>query len=198
MDNHTPPWPTVEDSLFLAADHWTGATIGTRWQSWPEYAHGYHGAAQVLIEHIKADRRQLDYLAFPIFFLYRHSFEAYLKHIIWVGRQLDGDSSEKPVPGHHNLVKLWDEARRLIERHWGPDGTRAEDLDGAGSILGQFEERDPTATAFRYPVKKDGVPSHQELRQYSLSHFAEVASGLIDLLEVTSATFDDWLEERRP
>lgn len=188
-------WPRPEDALFLDGDNWTSATVGIDPDSWDRYAIGYTRAAELLCQHLNRDPRLIEYLVYPIVFLYRHAFEVYLKHIILMGAQLERDDGRQEVKRTHKLSQLWQEARVLIERVW-PDGPK-EDLDKIGELLHQFEERDPAATAFRYPVTTAGEPSHNRMERISIANFEEVATNVISLLEATSGAFDDYLYEMK-
>jgi len=53
-------------------------------QDFGVFAKGYFQAASALTEHLLAKQRFSDYEAYPVVFLYRQSFELYLKGLLYV------------------------------------------------------------------------------------------------------------------
>src|SRR3989344_8523683 len=65
------------------------------------YARGYFRAAEKLNENLFKDSGfEIDFFIYPLLYLYRHSLELYIKHILNVMER------NKDVSGH-NLHKLW-------------------------------------------------------------------------------------------
>lgn len=83
--------------------------------------------------------------------MWRHFIELSLKDIIATGRVLQGD--EGRFPAHHQLGKLWKEARGQIEAISGA----LDEFKHVEASIGEFEKIDPKADGFRYPLAKNGV-----------------------------------------
>lgn len=150
--------PVLPSNLKLfdhAEDWWHNATLSTGADSWHEIAQGYRIAANTLVDHAVASRVALDWVAFPIAFLYRHYVELSLKAIlIDAGNLLDRPQD----PGNsHRLLDLWGKLRPLLEEI--SPGENPDFLDRSGGLIGEFESLDPGSYAFRYPVDTAGRPS---------------------------------------
>ena len=62
-----------EEQLFKAGvEWWLNACLDPFHEDWYAYTEGYKRAANVLVEHVRGKRSDLDVLVYPIIFLYRH------------------------------------------------------------------------------------------------------------------------------
>lgn len=97
--------------------------------NWYPYVAGYKDAADKVIDATKNE--YLDSLVYPVMFLYRHYLEIMLKQMLWEfrsfhlylekyhGNMEDNTGSEKGDPIlKHDLLKIWKELRKLIEKAW--------------------------------------------------------------------------------
>src|SRR5262245_5922131 len=78
---------------------------------------GYRQASEVLLAEVIERHGILDVLIYPIVFNWRHYVELRLKVIFLVGHALYEDR-KVPIPPHHRLDKLWEQARPYVVRHW--------------------------------------------------------------------------------
>lgn len=115
------------------------------------YAEGYKRASDILISWIKNQRRDQDFLVYPIIFLYRQSIELKLKSVIKNGLILLEINSEKI--DHHNIVKLFDKSREILLKV-GP--MCHEDLIKLEKIILALNELDPSSYVWRYSKDKKG------------------------------------------
>jgi hypothetical protein len=128
------------------------------------YVDGYRKAATALYEYAAATGASPDYLVFPIAFLWRHHLELALKDIISVGRQL----ADEPwgFPKGHRLLDLWTEARNHVVQCGDP---AAPELSNVEANIREFENIDPWADGFRYPLNRDqtvrSLPNVPRLRE---------------------------------
>lgn len=113
------------------------------------YAEGYRTAAVVLFESAVERGMSPDYLVFPLTFLWRHHVELALKDIIATGRQLAGEPWG--FPPHHRLLDLWNDAKRHVLMCGDP---AAPELANVEANLVEFENIDPGADGFRYPLNR--------------------------------------------
>ena len=75
------------------------------------YTEGYRRAAEILID----QRRDQDFLVYPILFLYRHHIELLIKQVIGLALKLADDPDQHPYKkDDHNLNRLWSAAQKLI------------------------------------------------------------------------------------
>jgi len=189
--NSSIPWPRQGDQLFKPdVDWWHNACLNRLNDNWGLYAGGYKRAGDLLVEHIKDDQSEQDFLVYPIAFLYRQYIELRLKEVIRYGtRLLD---SPKAFPKHHNLERLWKQCRKILEHVWseGPTG----DLDTVEDCIHQFSKTDPDSMAFRYPADKDDNPSLPDLNQINIRNLAEVTTRISSLLDGAVTGISAYLE----
>ena len=187
------PWPRKGDKLFKGdEDWWHNACLNWCSDSWNLYAWGYQRAGDILVEFIKDTRTDQDILVYPIVFLYRQYIELELKEIIAAGNKLIGKYDR--LPACHNIDKLWKMCREVIEELElkGPK----EDLDAMEEYIRQFSEKDPSSTAFRYPVGKKGEPLLQDLNYIDLINLKEVMSRIISFFNGTISYIIELLANR--
>ena len=176
-------WPKKGDKLFVGAlpDWQHNACIGYLGDSvsnWDLYVEGYRKAADAIVGHLMEDRSELDFMVFPVVYLYRHHVEIALKTIIMLARRLNDE--EGGVPTGHKLLDLWRMARTLLEREWPKNDTVP--LDAVESCIRELVEFDPGSDAFRYPVGKDKSKHLEGLTHVNVRHLAEVAGRMSDFL----------------
>lgn len=177
------PWPQEGDQLIKADnDWWLNACIDNWNKDFWIYASGYKKAADILVDNIMSlasgTRNPIDYLVFPIVFLYRQYIELTLKQIIRVGIGLH--KQQHPFPKHHELDELWWQARAILEK----DSSSKEDLDTVESLIAELAAIDPSSEAFRYPIDKLGRKSIvQEQVLINVRHLKEIMSRLANFLD---------------
>lgn len=135
------------------------------------YGRSYHEAGKLLVKHI-ASSHYRDPDACPIVFLYRHAVELYLKSIIHWGNALLRLNGRPVLPhrhifSEHRLVVLLKGVRPILRyrrslSNWEDSHFRSfRDVE---KVIGELEEIDPRAYAFRYPVDNGGnkapLPHH--------------------------------------
>ena len=152
------------------------------------YSEGYHLAAGCLVKDIIADNSVLtvDFLIYPIVFLYRHYLELQLKDILSMAHGLLSHCDDS-IEGH-NLGTLWKTAQPLIDQCYETAGWGAADKSQykiVSSLIQEFSDLDPNGEAARYPRRKDGATLHFEhLPNINIRHFADVAARLGDSLQL--------------
>ena len=178
------PWPQKGDQLFKADDNdwWLNAAIDHWNKDLHAYAEGYKQAGDIIVEYLKANqqgvRAPLDYVIFPVVFLYRQYIELRLKEIILIGNKLNNDNQVGPK--HHRINELWKHARAILER----DSAKKGDLDIVAGCIGELAQIDPLSTAFRYPTDKEGNKSiTPEQLLINVRHLQEVMTRLASFLD---------------
>jgi hypothetical protein len=173
----------LPDGPFPAADIPAGAG------EWLRFANGYKDAADQLCKDVEADDTLRNFVALGVLFLYRHSVELHLKSLL-----LDaGDFLDDPekVPPNHYLLTLWKRVRTLLlkidPRSEGPWLNRADD------IIADFDELDPTSSAFRYPVDTRGAAALPPNLRVDLVSIAHIIGELHILLEGASTQIDVYM-----
>jgi hypothetical protein len=158
-EEESPPaivWPDVQRLAFgpgVRSHPRTTANLDWSFLSGNErmfgYVEGYRRAAQAVFSLLDGGLNSPDYVLWPLAFMWRHHLELAMKDIIARGREIQGD--EWGFPEHHDLVKLWHEAKPHIVE-CGPESS--PELDNVEAGLVEFQTIDPYADGFRYPVGK--------------------------------------------
>jgi hypothetical protein len=184
----TPSLPTANDVLFSSEGGWDNACVNFAPNAWLGYALGYKEAGDRLVEQLKEKRRRQDMLVYPIVFLYRHYLEIMIKDVIRQAQILLDDPVD--VPQTHTLDQLWLKCSALLERV--SPGDSVEEQRQIGRLLGEFMALDPFATAFRYPVDRQGNRSLPGIRHIDLQNVQEVIGKVSVILEGASAQIDHY------
>jgi hypothetical protein len=146
---------TTHLPLFMPDDDWHLNAKLHFCHGFDMFAEGYKKAADILVANIKVnDGLDVDYLVYPIAFLYRHHLELRLKHIINEGIQLLAKSDG--FPEHHNLGGLWETAKQIINEVFQHEPSADEEFQHIDHIVGELCITDPKSDSFRYPVFKKG------------------------------------------
>lgn len=149
------------------------------------YADAYRSAAQSLIEKSSEDQLR-DIGACPVVFLYRLSLELSLKAVLISGAKILEHSGEpftevETILGKsHNLSELLKELKALYRQL---DWTWDAELEGFGKLIREFQERDPKASYFRYPVKMKGEPALERDFSFDLRNFSELMDKMLEFLD---------------
>lgn len=175
--------------------------------NWYPYVAGYKDAADKVID--TTENEYFDNLVYPVMFLYRHYMEIMIKQMLWEFRSFQHDLkryhgdmdysaeySEKKDPiVMHDLMDIWKELRKLIEKYWSDE----EDLSFLADVerrVREFHAIDQSSFAFRYPVDKENTPVFQfdqEIRKVNVLQVKKV----IDAITTRFGGALDKLDHRR-
>jgi len=171
-------------SLFSSGPDWRlNACVNYAFDDLYAYAEGYRRAGDMLAEQLIADPTHgLDFVVYPLVFLYRHAIELQLKGVIRDGRRL---LRLRAVPRkkleNHELDKLWELARPILEGVWPEGDTRC--LDRIDAVVRELTEADPSSQAFRYDRDTHGNRTKPKLTHVNVEQFRRVARHTYDLLD---------------
>jgi hypothetical protein len=193
--------PVSGESLFEASNHLSDAVLNWYGESIDQldlYAESYRLAARFLVAESPDDQLR-DVGACPVVFLYRLSLELYLKSILILGARILQEPGEplgveRVLNRNHNLSDLWNDLKKLygqLEWKWDPE------LDAAGRLIRDFQDRDPKASYFRYPVKKDGGPAFECNFSFQLHNFCDRVEELLEFLDGINCGLAGILDERQ-
>ncbi len=187
-------WPKIDDLLFDTSNNFYGMSahldfIGKK-DKFYLYAVGYQEAAEMIYKNINNNSSYQDILVYPIVFLYRQSFELFMKDIIITGHQILHIAQE--YPKHHFLRKLWMDTKSVISEI-STDHDKNELIAVEAQII-EFDLIDQKSFAFRYPENKKGEESLPGLERIDLSNFYEVSTGICNYLNGTSSMLADYLD----
>jgi hypothetical protein len=139
------------------------------------FARGYHLAAFKLAELLLSAGSFREYEAYPVVFLYRQSFELYLKNVIYKAALLSAfkqlDDIDSALYNNHKLPLLAEKATGIVRKLFPDDKGLADFLNQVTETAGDFAEIDADSYAYRYPIDKRGNSStqpHQAVNLYAL------------------------------
>jgi len=158
------------------------------------FAKGYLDAASDLAEMLLSSPHFSDYSAYPVVFLYRHSFELFLKNAIYKSVQLSSlrgmSDLDSGLYNNHKLIVLAEKVAELI-RMLFPDDVGLEGLsEEILRISSEFSEIDPDSFAYRYPIDTKGNPSTRSGQRINLEAFHRNMSELLHELKVVDFGLD--------
>ena len=139
-----------------ASDWWHNAVVSQFGTSWYVYAEGYRTAADLLVASASKDRSSVNFLIYPIVFLYRQYVELSLKSMLRDSATLL--CRDIPLSTRHELGPLWSQLTPLLKEALGTNLTKRE-LQVLTNLVRQFSDSDPTSQTFRYPEQTDGSPA---------------------------------------
>lgn len=85
-------------------------------------------------------------------------------------------SLDKDYSKCHKLDELWNDCKIIINKIW-PKGDK-EHLEAMDEYINEFCQVDPTSTEFRYPVRKNGTDTLQNLNSINLDHLSKVMKSI--------------------
>lgn len=162
MDSETP-WPRKGDQLFTEDGHWFhSACLGWSRDEWHGYAEGYRRAAEIVVEQVMKTHYGIDYLGYPVVFLYRQYLEVSLKSLLRLGTSLHGIDDTLSLG--HPLSPLWKRLRPLIQRAW-PDAP-AEGLDAVEEIRSAIRSQRPSIDSVSLSGRQSRATLSADSREY--------------------------------
>lgn len=191
------PWPDGSDTLHgRSTDPTSTVYLGWGYEQEGIRAAAFKDAAAVLAETIAArsgSRPELDLLAYPFLFCWRHYVELELKQLIRSARRLlevEPDPKHKP---HHHLRDLWTECSGLLERI---DDRNPDDYRNAGRLILELDALDPDGQHFRYALttatkKRPPTATLAGIDELAIDRVHAALMGLATFLEAAEAQIDD-------
>lgn len=187
----------VNDELFVAEGRadwqynaWLRPEEGI--STWIAMIGGYKAAADLLIQTVIEKTVTIDYLVYPILFLYRHHTELQLKFIIELGKEDNIEHNIRKLRGSHKLIELWEVARGILKAEFDDDDSNLGKID---NILNQLDQIDPNSFSFRYPqdIKNNEPYLPSGLHYVNLINLWEKLDGALQYLD----DYSDAIYERR-
>lgn len=189
------PWPKPGPALLGPhGDWWNNAVLNRMTgEEWWVYAEGYARGAAVLVRHVVDGNRDLDFLVYPIVFLYRHHLELALKDLIHGASELLGRPCD--TSNEHRLNVLWENAKPLLQAVW-PEGDE-ETLVVVESRVSELAAVDKRSLSFRYPETNTGTPSLPlDLTHINIRTLGEVMAEIVEFLSACRLGISSMKEAR--
>ena len=177
------------------------------------FALGFHMAGKALVDRLESARGYADYEAYPIFFLYRHSLELYLKAIVYRGARLLGLISDEKINtdklfSKHDLARWLPAIKAIFENlEWVKDFgiPNIRNFEDFSELVIAVDKIDPQSYTFHYPVDTKGasaLPEHFVLNAISFGKNMDqvlqvldgAVTGLDEHLYTTAEALDSFRE----
>lgn len=149
------------------------------------YAWSYRSAAMSLISlRERHELESIDERVLPILFLYRHSFELYLKALVYRAAlvSIAEDELVLAIPKlwrEHSLLRLLEMSAPLLRSryvHMWDD----EIEEKIFHVAKELDEVDNGSYAFRYPVTSNGQPALPTNFQTNIFLYSEILENVMD------------------
>lgn len=170
-------WPDKKKSLFSDRKDWWNTArleIGSKSEGLAIYSQSYKDAGDRLVEYAQTDKTSINFLVFPILFLYRHYLELALKEIILTATQYL--EKEHDAINSHSLSQLWREAKKLISEV--DLNIPNDEMVAVENQISQFHKLDKSSMTFRYPVDKQGNVFKNLSDYINIENVREIVDGL--------------------
>jgi hypothetical protein len=154
------------------------------------YAKGYRFAARTVTEKLLSKQSFPDYNAYPVVFLYRHSFELYLKHIIYSSSHIAAfrrmENIDSKLYKNHDLLYLSEVSIKILKITFPDDNDIAELFKDIKSIAREITDLDKGSFSYRYPIDNHGNPSTQKHQIVNLIAFADCMEEFLTKLDIVN------------
>lgn len=150
------------------------------------YADSYYDAAKCLVDKVRHSNGYRDTVICPIIFLYRHSVELYLKHIILTYNRFNSKNiKQKEDLITHDLKKLFSYAKESLIKLDLWDEKNLEDNyygDKLIELVDYLSILDASSFTFRYPFNTKDKATLKPHFKLNLFEFSDTANYICDLL----------------
>ncbi len=151
------------------------------------YADSYYDAAKCLVDKVLHSNGYSDTVICPIIFLYRHSVELYLKHIILTYNKFNSKNiKQKEDLITHDLKKLFSYAKeRLIKLDlWDEENWEDHDYGyKLTELVDYLSMLDASSFVFRYPFNTKDEATLKPHFKLNLFEFSDKANRICDRLD---------------
>lgn len=157
------------------------------------YAKGYHNAARKLANLFLEQSSFNDCDGYPIVFLYRHSFELYMKNIIYWGIRLTdfkNSTIDSKLYNHHKLVELSFLCCNILKILFPDDSDIHDITKKIRYYADEFSSLDPDSFSYRYPINKSGDYSTNKHQIVSITSLSINMNELLDICEIINFGLD--------
>jgi len=154
---------------------------------------GYHEAARSLAERLLCQDNFPDYEGYPVVFLYRHSFELYLKGIIYEAKvlaALNDVKFEANIYRCHKLRPLAELCARILPLVLPKVKSLPQIVTDMRRVAAEFEEIDADSFAYRYPTNNEGKPSSNQVQDVNLRSMYATMTPLLEMMDAVTSQLD--------
>ncbi len=185
------PWPVPGDVLFDDGG-WNLACVGWSPDQWYGFTEGYRRAFEILLDQVLNRGTEQDKLVYPIVFVSRHYLEVRLKHLLVLASRLLG--RDCVLPKKHDLMSTWQPLRMLIAEIF--EGQDRGELNSVEAVLREFDAKDRSSMAFRYPIDTKGELHHRSEWRLALPEFGQTMQKVAAFLDACGNAIQQYEEAK--
>lgn len=199
------PWPSKEDRLFLKTassrkKQKQSPLIGSMLETLlPDvdylYREGYYEAGEIIARQLSKGGH--DDLAYPMLYCFRHYLELSIKALIRTYAELMDVEPTVDVYKEHSLLRLWNEADRLVRAASPEQGEEHDTLKLVGQRVHEFNAVDKDSQLFRYATDNTGDSAGRHLPQVDLIQFLDAMRNLHSFFNGCKDQGEHWIECKR-
>lgn len=156
------------------------------------YREGYYEAARILATGL-GESGHSD-LYYPMLYCFRHYVELSLKSLLKVYAKLADEEVGRKFVKSHALMKLWGEAKRLIDKAASEDRKDAGRRKAVDRCLNELNDVDELSQTFRYATDTTGNTVEDRLAPVDLPQFTKTMKNLHSFFEGCRDQADGWQE----
>ncbi|RME21470.1 MAG: hypothetical protein D6800_12050 [Candidatus Zixiibacteriota bacterium] len=162
------------------------------------FAAGYQNAAETLLQSVMSKAGYRDCDCYPIFYLYRHALELYIKAVFYRGAKLlelvtDESLEIDLVTTDHRLERFLPGIEAIFKDRGWLDGVQGQEYQYMVKVIANVETIDPKSISFRYPTTRRNVSPFGKHTVINVIEFARDVGHVLDLLGgALMALNEDW------
>ena len=175
------PWPSGKDRLFITPSpkpksktentpSFDAVLDALKLDLGYVYREAYFDAGKVLAQALCENDRNWP-LIYPMLFCFRHFVELSLKAVIEIYCKLLEQNPQIELAKEHGPMKLWNEAKRLINEAAPPRDSTDDTDTHVERCLNELNQFDKGSQLFRYPTDKKGESVENRLPRLDLAQF---------------------------
>ena len=165
--------------------------LHVREKDWDARAEGFRRAASMIVDAARTDPTAIiDYLVYPVAFLYRHYLELRIKELLIAASSLHG--VPRPNMHTHDINRLWLALRPYLDGDDPPQHI-VSITEKIEAVVSSFSDVDPNSEAFRYPESR-GVETLPGLRMVNLGELQKSVDEVAYHLDGASVGFYEHLQ----
>ncbi len=194
-------WPDKKKYLFATGREWWNLAqiqITNIDEGFTIYTDAYKYAADTLVEYAKRDKTSINFLIFPILFLYRHYIELALKQLIYTAsKYLDNTQYSF---NSHDLISLWETTKELILKLVNvidDFNIPKNELIAVENQIKQFDSLDRSSMTFRYPIDKNGNVFKNLSDYINIENVRQIMDGLFSWFYGLVCFIDEYQELKK-
>lgn len=164
---------------------------GEQLLAFSSYIEGYKETTKLIYEEMKkGSNKGMDTLIYALCFNHRHCMEICLKKLYIKYSGKDEDGLKEFLNVNHNLLKIWEYLKPVLEENVGKVGSSVQINDIEGYIK-EMDEFDKNSMRMRYPMTKKLEANNEKELRLDFHNFHECMLDFYKLIETIDFDIDN-------